>query len=266
MTFLGLRAAKLAITKFAVIVVVFTTEIPVTDTPPPLTATEDPDVKLAPVKVTATVAPRAWALGVTELSVGRGGLLTVNVTELVWMPPVVTVTLLPPVAAVFAMAEVAVIVVALCTVTLLMVMPLPETFTVDPRVEKFVPVSVTLTVVPRKPPFGETAVRVGGATEVPVSDTGEPVMGALAVSATVAFTVPVAPGAWNWTKIVQLAAAASVVAQVPPDRVNGAPTGANATLRPVSGAAPAGLVIVRVCAGLVVFCTTLPKFTASGAT
>ena len=68
--------------------------------------------------------------------------------------------------------------------------------------------------------------------------------------------------------IVQLAPAANVVVQVPPERVNtpAGVVGAKVALMPVSAGAPTGLLSVMVCAALTVPCATLPKFRASGAT
>lgn len=63
-------------------------------------------------------------------------------------PVVVTVTLRPPVAAVLAITKLAVSDVPLVTFTLLTVTPDPLMDTVVAPVMKFVPVSVTETVVP----------------------------------------------------------------------------------------------------------------------
>jgi hypothetical protein len=74
------------------------------------------------------------------------------------------------------MEKVAVIVVALTTVTLLALTPPPDTATVAPA-RKFVPVRVTCSDVgvmaldPRGPVFGEIAVRVGAAGAVTVKVT-----------------------------------------------------------------------------------------------
>ena len=73
-----------------------------------------------------------------------------------------TVTFLAPSAALDEIMKFGVIVVELTTVTPLTVTPLPETVTDVPVVVKLVPVSVTGTVVPRTPVFGETTLRVGG--------------------------------------------------------------------------------------------------------
>jgi hypothetical protein len=74
---------------------------------------------------------------------------------------VVTVTFLAPLAAEAAMVNVAVIEVLLATFTFATVTPLPLTATVL-LVVKFVPVSVTFTLLPGSPFVGVTCVRVGG--------------------------------------------------------------------------------------------------------
>jgi hypothetical protein len=93
------------------------------------------------------------------LSVGAGG-LTVNTTAEVVPPAVVMVTFAGPVAASAAMANVAVIWVLLATTTLLMVTPGFPILTVAPEA-KFVPVSVTGTVVPCTPLVGLILLSVG---------------------------------------------------------------------------------------------------------
>lgn len=75
-------------------------------------------------------------------------------------PLVVTVTVLAPAAAVVAITKFAVIDVALTTLTSVTVTFEPLTATVAPAT-KFVPVSVTDTVLPCTPEFGLTLVRVG---------------------------------------------------------------------------------------------------------
>jgi len=84
----------------------------------------------------------------------------VKVTALLVPPVVVTVTLVGPGVALPAMVKVAVICVALSTLTLLTDTPLLLVFTVAPEM-KFVPVRVTGTVVPCAPLLGLTEVRVG---------------------------------------------------------------------------------------------------------
>ena len=75
---------------------------------------------------------------------------------------VVTVTLRAPIVAAAEMVNVAVIWVALTTVTLLTVMSVEETFTAAPET-KFVPARVTGTVAPCTPLDGAIAVRPGAA-------------------------------------------------------------------------------------------------------
>jgi hypothetical protein len=79
--------------------------------------------------VTGTLVPRTPELGLTEVSVGAGGLTTVNVTLFVIPMSVVTLTFLAERVAPVEIAKVAVTVVSFTTVTLLTVIPLPETLT-----------------------------------------------------------------------------------------------------------------------------------------
>ena len=132
------------ITKVAVICVELTTVIPVTVIPvPEVKLTLVPlVVKLVPVRVTATFVPRAPVFGETEVRVGAGGLLTVNVTLLEVPFGVVTLTFFAPVVAVGEIAKVAVTDVSLTTTTLLTVIPDPRLMTVVPVSP--VPVNVTL--------------------------------------------------------------------------------------------------------------------------
>ena len=88
--------------------------------------------------------------------------MTVKTTAAVVPAEVVTVTLRAPVVAVAEIVSVAVIWVALTTVTLLTVMPVEETATVAPA-RKFVPVRVTGTEAPWMPLEGAMEVRVGAA-------------------------------------------------------------------------------------------------------
>ncbi len=115
------------------------------------------------------------------------GAETVKVTALLAPPEVVTVTLAAPVAALPAIVKVAVIWVALATLTLLTDTPLLLIFTVAPEM-KLVPVSVTGTVLPCTPLFGLIEVRVGP-VEVMVKVT------ALLVPADVVMVTLSAPGA-----------------------------------------------------------------------
>src|SRR5215831_4451228 len=85
---------------------------------------------------------------------------TVNVTAPLVPPEVETVTLAAPRAALAAMVKVAVIWVALATVTALTVMPELLVATVAPET-KLAPVRVTGTAVPVRPEAGLTEDRVG---------------------------------------------------------------------------------------------------------
>lgn len=148
-TLLAPSAAPVAIVKFAVIVVEFTTVTPLTLTLVPDMVTEVPlVVKLVPVRVTATLVPCAPDVGAMELSVGAGGLTIVNVTALLVPPGVVTVTFLVPgiIEAVAEISKVAATCVELNTVTPVMVTPAIGLIV---ALIRFVPSRVTCTLLPR---------------------------------------------------------------------------------------------------------------------
>ena len=135
---------------------------PFTVTPGLLTETVAPPMKLVPVRVTTIpLVPCAPLAGLIAVSVGAGG-FTVNGAGLLVPPLVVTVTLATPVAAVAPMVNVAVIWVALTTVTPPAVTPGLSIETVAPAT-KLVPVRVTGTVAPWAPLAGLTEVSVGAA-------------------------------------------------------------------------------------------------------
>ena len=90
------------------------------------------------------------------------GRLIVKVWPPLVPPAVVTVTVRGPPAEASATTKAAVSDVLLLTTTLVTVTSLPLTVTVVAPTTKLVPVSVTATVVPRMPSFGETLVSVGG--------------------------------------------------------------------------------------------------------
>ena len=141
--------------KVAVIVVELATLTLVTVTP--LGApTVAPAMNPVPVKITGTDVPCAPLDGLTEDNVGIGG-LTVNGRVLLMPPNVVTLT--RPLAAARLMLKVAVIVVALTTLTLFTVIPLGA-LTVAPEMNP-VPVKVTGTDVPCTPLDGLTEDNVG---------------------------------------------------------------------------------------------------------
>jgi hypothetical protein len=94
--------------------------------------------------------------------------VTVKVTVLLVPPGVVTLTVLADTVALPEIVKRAVTVVALTTVTLLTVMPVPDTFTADVPV-RFVPVKVTGTATPRPELAGEIDVSVGNGTLAPNS-------------------------------------------------------------------------------------------------
>jgi hypothetical protein len=97
------------------------------------------------------------------VNVGVGGVaaVTVNVTELLTPPCVVTVTFRAPVAAFAAMAKVAVAVVELVTCMLLTLTPVPPTVIADKPPSRAVPVNVTGVEVPAGPLAGLMLVNVG---------------------------------------------------------------------------------------------------------
>jgi hypothetical protein len=94
--------------------------------------------------------------------------VTVKPTVLLVPPGVVTLTVLADTVALVEIVKRAVTVVALTTVTLLTVMPVPDTFTADVPV-RFVPVKVTGTATPRPELAGEIDVSVGSGTLAPNS-------------------------------------------------------------------------------------------------
>jgi hypothetical protein len=129
-------------------------------TPLPVTLTVvAPDWKFVPVSVTVCDPPCAPVVGLSDVSVGVGG-LTVKVWVPLVPPAVVTVTVRALSVALDAMVKSAVMDVPLTTDTFATVTPLPLTATLAP-VTKFVPVSVSLTVVPVTPVVALRLVRVG---------------------------------------------------------------------------------------------------------
>jgi hypothetical protein len=142
----------------------------VEDTPVPLKVTVAPMTRFVPVNVIRKPKPpRLWLTGERAVNVGVDGVATtVNAAVLVADPPaVVTVTLRALSVAPLVITKLAVIVVLFTTVTPEVNTPVPEIAIVLPKV-KFVPVSVTATIAPRAPLFGEIDVSVGagGATIV----------------------------------------------------------------------------------------------------
>jgi len=170
-TFLAPRAALPPMAKLAVTEVALTTLTPLTVTPVPDTLTALVPVRFVPVRVTGTVAPCAPVLGLIVVSVGGGIVVTVNVTPPLVPPGVVTVTFRPPVAALPLMAKLAVIEVALTTLTPLTVTPVPDTVIAVAFV-RLVPVRVTGTVAPCKPVPGLIVVNVGAGIIATVNVTG----------------------------------------------------------------------------------------------
>ena len=131
----------------------------------PLPSCKLAPTRLAPVSVTGTVVPTTPELGEMELSVGAGGVM-LNAILLLVPVGVFTEMLCAPTGALEATTRLAVSCVELITVTLLAVRPVPR-FKLPPV--RFVPVSVTGTVAPSNPEFGEMDAKVG--TLAPVENT-----------------------------------------------------------------------------------------------
>jgi hypothetical protein len=163
--FLIPSGAKREIFKVAVTVVGETTVRLVTGISGPTPVTATAPVRLVPVNVTVTAAPRPPDIGLIDVSVGAGGAVTVKVTGLLTPPGVDTLTLRALVAALLAMARFALTVVSLTTTRLLTVTPPPETVIRKAPV-RLVPVRVTGTVVPRSPVLGLMEVSVGAVVVV----------------------------------------------------------------------------------------------------
>ena len=136
-----------AIVKVAVICVALSTAMFETAIPGLLTAIAALELKFVPLRVTETLAPGIPFDGLIEDSVGVGA-VTVNAAGALLPPRAVdTVMLSVPRTALDAMPNVAVIWVALFTLTLLTVMSGVPALTVAPEA-KLVPLIVTGTVAP----------------------------------------------------------------------------------------------------------------------
>jgi len=169
-TFLAPAVACAAMSSVAVTVVSLTTVTPLTLMPAPDTLREVVPVKPLPVSVTGKLlVPRSPETGEIEVSTGP---VIANGRALLAPPVLVTATLMEPIAA----AEVLVMV-AMMVVGVVMTTPLTETpvaagvMTTFEPATKFVPVSRTLTDVPRTSVAGaiEVSVGAGGATTVNVA-------------------------------------------------------------------------------------------------
>lgn len=86
------READRPTRKVAVMVVELTTMTLLTVTPLPLTATVDEGVKLVPVSVTFTTAPRAATFGVSLLKVGFAATGAVTLNDWATLVPAVVLT------------------------------------------------------------------------------------------------------------------------------------------------------------------------------
>src|SRR5579871_6022246 len=137
-----------------------------------LMATAPASCRPFPVMVSVKfVSPRAPDVGLIEVIEGP---FTVNALFAVIVPPKVVITMLWPFpkAALFAMTNVAVMVVALVAVALFTVIPF-EAVTLT-RLTKFDPVMVTFTAVPRNPLFGLALANVGAGSGVPPLNSTAP--------------------------------------------------------------------------------------------
>src|ERR1039458_626346 len=136
-----------------------------------------PGTKLVPVRVTGTLAPWVPLAGLTEVRVGGAG-LTVKASGPLAPPAGVTVMVAAPRVALRPMWRVAVIWVALTTVTLLAQIPVNTLIggslvdTVAPET-KLAPVRVTGTPAPWTPLDGLTEVRVGAGANSPAEKRKE---------------------------------------------------------------------------------------------
>jgi hypothetical protein len=160
--------APAAIWNVAVMVLPLVTVVPTTVIPVPgvTRIVLAPTTKLVPVSVTLTLVPWIPLVGLSEVSVGNGG-LTVNGTVVVVMPLVVTETFWLLSGAFAAITNVAVIVVVLVAFTFVAVMPVPLKLIVA-GLKKFVPVSVTGTLALSSPLVGLMEASVGGGATVNV--------------------------------------------------------------------------------------------------
>ena len=168
-TVLGPSAAFDVMVNVAVTLVELTTLMFDTETPAPPTVMFVAPVRFVPVRLTSTDVPRDPETGLIDVSVAP---LTVNGRVPLFPPGVVTRTLCAPRLALVAITNVAVMLVELTTLVPVTVMPVPDVkLTADPVVVKFVPVSVTATLVPRTPEFGliKESVGAGGFTTVNVT-------------------------------------------------------------------------------------------------
>jgi len=147
-------------TNAAVICVALSTVRLPTVTPGLLDVTKASEAKFAPLIVTFTVVPGPPVFGFSEVMAGAvADAAIMNGNAAVVPAEVVTVTFTDP-EVLAPTVKVAVICVALTTVTLLTATNELFTFTVAPET-KLVPVSVTVPLLPATPPLGLRDVRVG---------------------------------------------------------------------------------------------------------
>jgi hypothetical protein len=162
-TFWAPRVALAEMVKVAVTVPEFTTWTLVTLTPPPTVTPAPPvpesaPVRLVPVSVTLTAAPRTPVAGLIPVNVGAPREMTVKGVELLGPPPpgTVTVTFLAPRVAPVLIVKAALTCVSFCTAIPLTVTPPPPPDTLIAVVPVSpLPKRLTANVVPRTPWFGE---------------------------------------------------------------------------------------------------------------
>jgi hypothetical protein len=206
-TFAAPSAALAAMVRVAVIWVTLATTTLLTPIPGLLTATVAPETKLAPVRVTGTLAPCTPVAGLRDVSVGAGG-LTVNGNGLLATNPTVTTTL--PVVAPLGTFTVMLLSPQVAAVPA--AMPLNVTVLLPCIAPKLVPPIVT--AVPATPEAGDKIVMLRSSAVPAKVEVCVPARSV--VTDTVAFSIPgdCAVSGLNCTLRVQLPPGCRVV--VPP--------------------------------------------------
>jgi len=157
--------APAAIVNVVVIVVALDTVTAPVVIPVPLKLTVAGDTKFVPVSVIVpVVVPWALIVWLSEVSVGAAATVKGFPAEV--PPAVITITFCDPRVAPMAMVNVAVSEVALVTLMLEAVIPVPLKVMLVAPVWKFVPVSVSVTIPPCAPmvTLSEVSVGAGGFT------------------------------------------------------------------------------------------------------
>jgi hypothetical protein len=266
LTFLVVIPAPAVITQDALTVVAVGVPERVQATPPPLIVTAVAPFRLVPVSVTGTVVPRAPEVGLIDASVGTVAAVTVNCTVLVVPIGVVTLTALPVRAAIPEIANPAVTVLSLTTVTALTVMPPPDTLTAVAPVSP-VPLSVTGTLVPRWPDVGVIDARVEPVTvnvTLPVVPPGVVMVTFLDVSAALLEMVKVAVSevALTTVRLLTVTPAPETLIVCAPDRF----VPVRVTLTDVPRTPDVGEIDIRVGAGTVPWNSMAPTSNLVGLT